>query len=232
MFILSELLVSRFGTLNFSNWKQNLRTKTCPNHSVSPSRQFFPLVPSITKHPVCIEPTMNARRSYRFHNRRDKNSSSLVVPSLVCSFSFALSFVFLSPQGSLMEQARPTFDRTKDYRPDSLTRNLPFPSKIDSREPPLSSLLQFFFPFTLPPSCHTHSTISSRWEEGLRTTMEGCLSWPALSCVCIQRTRTNYRKLVHFLRRLGISSDVRITTIVSPYCPSSSRHVFLPARWL
>lgn len=110
--------------------------------------RFFPLVPSITKHPVCIEPTMNARWSYRFHNRRDKNSSSLV-PRCPVFHTLSLSLFLPLPRfplssrlpHGLMEQARPTFDRTKDYRPDPFSRNLPFPSKIDSCEPPLRSPL-------------------------------------------------------------------------------------------
>lgn len=145
-----------------------------PSPPSSPAHRTIAILPactpSITKHPVCIEPDDDerARRSYRFHNRRGKNSSRLVPPLshlprlLSLSRSLALyppSLVFLSPQGSLMEQARPTFDRTKDYRPDSLARNHPFPSKIDSRdEPPLRPVrFQAPFLFTRPPSCRTYS---------------------------------------------------------------------------
>lgn len=132
-------------------------------------------MPSITKHPVCIEPTMNAlAASCRFHNRpaaiKTPLVSFLVVPSLrTLSLSLFLFLVFLSPQSSLVEQARPTFDRTKDYRPDSLScsANLPFPSKIDSREPPLRPLNPSSIPLSLYasselPYVQDHPTILSR----------------------------------------------------------------------
>lgn len=113
-------------------------------------------VPSITKHPVCIESTMNAlTASCRFHNRPAAIKTLVsfpVVPSLrTLSLSLFLFLVFLSPQSSLVEQARPTFDRTKDYRPDSLScsANLPFPSKIDSRESPLRPLIPSSIPLSL-----------------------------------------------------------------------------------
>lgn len=125
---------------------RDLKTASARKNTPGPSRfplrtrsRFFPLVPSITKHPVCIEPTMNARWSYRFHNRRDKNSSSLVprcpvshTLSLSLFFSppppsplaLFLSLDFLSPQGSLMASWSRRVRRLTEQKTIDRTRSL------------------------------------------------------------------------------------------------------------
>lgn len=201
--------------------------------------RFFPLVPSITKHPVCIEPTMNAGL-YRFHNRRDKNSSSLVPrcpvpwysfslapssPSSPISFSPSFSSLLKAPSwphgagaSDVWQNKRLSTGLVLSEPSFSLKNRLPRASPAPFSPFPGSVLLHMPRP-KLPHVLARRSHLDE--EEGLRTIVEGCLSWPALppAWTSNEPSCTNYRKLVHFLRRLGIPPDVGITAIVSPYCP-------------
>lgn len=113
-----------------------------------------------------------------------------------------------------------------------LSENLPFPSKIDSREPPSAFspsliLLSLYAYSKLPVRTRPTISMRGRVEDDCRDAFPDQLSLSlSPACTSNEPSRTNYRKLVRFLRWLGIPPDVGITAIVSPYCPSSSRRVF------
>lgn len=99
-----------------------------------------------------------------------------------------------------------------------LVRSLPLPSKIDSCDPPLRVLSFVFFLRDNPSfllhfsseSVYTYTNLLLTREERLRRT--GGMPFPdrlVSACTTNEPSRTNYRKLVHFLSHSGYLSTSR-----------------------